>query len=75
MSSYAHPEMLVTTKWLTEHLDDPDVHALLKHVGGKAVAERVRSKLVVEAALASRFVECGSRGGVGQVRDDAATGE
>ena len=25
LQAYAHPEMLVTTDWLAEHLDDPDV--------------------------------------------------
>ena len=28
MSSYAHPEMLVTTDWLTDHLDDPGVRVI-----------------------------------------------
>lgn len=28
MSSYAHPEVLVDTQWLTEHLDDPTVRIL-----------------------------------------------
>jgi hypothetical protein len=40
-------------------LDQTDVHALLEHVCGKAVAKRVRPELVVEAALVSRFVEAG----------------
>ena len=51
------------------------VHTLLKHVRGKAVAKRVWPKRVIEAALVSRFVERGPCGGVGQVRDDATTGE
>ena len=28
MSSFAHPEMVVTTEWLAEHLDDPDVRII-----------------------------------------------
>jgi hypothetical protein len=43
-----------------QDLDQTDVHALLKHVCGKAVAKRVRPELVAEAALVSRFVEGGS---------------
>ena len=58
-----------------QHLDDADVHALLEHVRGKAVAQRVRPELVVEAALASRLLESGPCRGVGQVRDDATTGK
>ncbi|MDW8267902.1 MAG: sulfurtransferase, partial [Anaerolineae bacterium] len=25
MASYAHPEVLVSTDWVAEHLDDPNV--------------------------------------------------
>lgn len=58
-----------------QELDDADVYALLQHVRGEAVAERVWAKLVIEAALASRPVESGPCRGVGQVRDDATAGE
>ena len=58
-----------------QHLNDADVHALLKHVRGKAVAKRVRPELCVEAALASRLMERESCGGIGKMRDDSPTGE
>lgn len=58
-----------------KYLNQANVHALFEQVRGKAVPERVRPELVIEAALVSRLVEGGPRGGVGQVRDDAATGE
>jgi hypothetical protein len=58
-----------------QDLDNPDIHATLKHVRGKAVAERVRPELVVEAALASRFCESSSCGGIGQVRGATTTGK
>ena len=38
------------------------VHTLLEHVRGKAVAQRVRPKIAVEAALASRPDEGATRG-------------
>ncbi len=40
-----------------QDLDDSAVHTSLKEVGGEAVTERVGSEVVIEAALASRFVE------------------
>lgn len=58
-----------------KNLDDADVHTLREHVRGKTVPERVRSKPIVEAALASRLIEREPRSGVGQVRDEATTGE
>ena len=58
-----------------QDLNDADVHAALEHVRGEAVSKRVRPKSFVEAALVSRFVECGSRGGVRHVCDDATAGE
>jgi len=58
-----------------QDLDDADVHASLKQVRGKAVPKRVRSELVVEAALASRFIERVACGSIGQVAHDSATGE
>jgi len=58
-----------------QDLDQPDVHSSLEQVRGEAVAERVRSKSVVEAALASRFMERVPSCGIGQVGDDSVTGE
>jgi len=58
-----------------QDLDNTDVHAPLEQVRGEAVAERVRPEFVVEAALASRFVESGACGRIGQVGDDSVTGE
>jgi hypothetical protein len=58
-----------------QHLDNADVHAPLEQVRGKAMPERVRSKLAVEAALASRFVESGAYGRIGHVAGESATGE
>ncbi len=58
-----------------QELDDADVYASLEHVRGETVAERVWPEPFVEAALASRLVECGPCGGVGQVRDDSTTGK
>jgi hypothetical protein len=40
-----------------QDLDDSAVHTSLKEVGGEAVTERVGSEVVIEAALASRFIE------------------
>ena len=58
-----------------QNLNQADVHALLEHVCGKAVAERVWPKLIVEAALASRLIKRGVGGGIRQVGDDASAGE
>ena len=58
-----------------QDLDNADVHAKLEHVRGKAMAERVRSKTTVEAALASRFFKRGVCGGVRKMRDDSPAGE
>ncbi len=58
-----------------QHLNDADVHALLEHVRGKAMAKRVRPKPCVEAALATRLMERDSRGGIGKMSDDSPTGE
>jgi hypothetical protein len=61
-----------------QNLDDANVHASLKQVCGEAMAKRVRSKLVIEAALASRFDESVSHAGVGKrsgwLESTAATG-
>ncbi len=46
-----------------------------QHVGGEAVAERVRPETGVEAALVSRLDERGPRGGVGQVGHQTPTGK
>jgi hypothetical protein len=37
LAQYAHPERLVTTAWLAEHLEDPDL--VLLHVGEKGEYE------------------------------------
>ena len=58
-----------------QNLDDANVHASLQQVCGEAMAKRVRSKSVIEAALASRFDERISCGGVGQRRGDSPAGE
>ena len=58
-----------------QHLNDADVHALLEHVCGKAVAKRVRPEPCVEAALATRLMERESRGGIGKMGDDSSTGK
>jgi len=58
-----------------QELNDADVHALLEHVRGEAVPQRVRPEPIVEAARVARLVECGPCRGVGQVRDDATTGK
>ena len=58
-----------------QHLNDANVHALLEHVCGKAVAKRVRPKPYVEAAFAARLMEREPRGRVRQVSDDSPTGE
>jgi thiosulfate/3-mercaptopyruvate sulfurtransferase len=39
MSSYAHPETLVETDWLAEHLDDPSVRVVEVDVDTKAYEE------------------------------------
>jgi hypothetical protein len=57
-----------------QNLDDANVHALLEHVRGEAVTKRVRPEAIIEAALASRFGESGSCGGVGKRGDDSPTG-
>jgi thiosulfate/3-mercaptopyruvate sulfurtransferase len=36
MSEYAHPESLVSTKWLTDHLDDPNVRIVEVIMGSNA---------------------------------------
>ena len=58
-----------------QNLDDADVHASLKHVRGKAVAERVRSKVLIEAALVPRLHERVPHARVGHVGHHALTGE
>jgi len=45
-----------------QDLNDPDVHASFEQVRGEAVAQRVRPKTVIEAALASRPNEGATRG-------------
>ena len=58
-----------------QHLNDANVHALLEHVCGKAVAKRVRPEPCVEAALATRLMERESRGGIRKMSDDSPTGK
>lgn len=58
-----------------QNLDNTDVHAPLQQMRGEAVPERVRSKVVVEAALASSLTESGSGRRVWQVRHNSSTGE
>jgi len=58
-----------------QDLDNADVHASLEHVRGKAVAERVWPEFVIQAALASCFMESKSRCRVGQVGKGSVTGE
>ena len=63
------------TRMPEQHLNDADVHALLEHVRGKAVPKRVRPKLCVEAAFASRLMERESCGGIRKMGDDSSAGE
>jgi len=35
MNTYVHPEYLVETDWVAEHLDDPDVRTPFEQVGGE----------------------------------------
>ena len=58
-----------------QHLNDSDVHTLLEHMCGKAVAKRVRPEPCVEAALAARLMERDPCGRIGKVSDDSPTGE
>ena len=58
-----------------QNLDEANVHAPLEHVGGEAVAERMRPELGVKAALAAGLVEGGAGGGIGQVRQQTPTGK
>ena len=58
-----------------QNLDDANVHASLKQVCGEAMAKRVGSKSMIEAALASRFDESVSRAGVGKRSGDPLAGE
>jgi hypothetical protein len=58
-----------------QDLDNTDVDVPLKQVRCEAMPERVRPELVIEAALASRFVESVPGRFLGQVGDDSATGE
>ena len=50
-----------------QDLDDADVDAALEQVRGEAVAERVRSKMGIKAALIPRLEEGGTCRGIGQV--------
>jgi len=50
-----------------QDLDDADIHAPLEHVSGKAVTERVRSEIRVEATGVACLDERGPRGCIGQV--------
>jgi hypothetical protein len=58
-----------------QDLDDADVDAPLEHVRGETVAERVRPKTDVEAALVPRFVEGVPGGGVTQMGEDPSAGK
>ena len=63
------------TRMSEQDLNNANVHALLEHVRGEAVPERVRPEFIMKAALVSRLVESPSCGRVGQVSDDSATRE
>ena len=58
-----------------QNLNNAYVHASLQQVCGEAMAKRVGSKSVIEAALASRFDESVSRAGVGKRSGDPLAGE
>src|SRR3954471_2336637 len=50
-----------------QDLDDPDVHTPLEHVGGEAVAQRVRPEIGVEPAGVPRLDERRPCRGIGEV--------
>src|SRR5271157_4010052 len=58
-----------------QDLDDADVHALLEHVRGKTVAERVRPEVGIKAALLAGLHEGGPRGRVAEVGQHTPTGK
>src|SRR5271157_2804033 len=58
-----------------QNLDEANVHSPLEHVGGEAVAERMRPKIVVKAALVAGLVEGGAGRGIGQMRQQTPTGK
>jgi len=58
-----------------ENLNDTDVYAPLEQVRGKAVAEGMRPKTVVKAALVAGLEEGGAGRGIGQVRTQTPGGK
>lgn len=58
-----------------QDLNQADIHALLKHVRGKTVAQRVRPEIRIEAALASRLRESSSCGFIAQWGHESTTGK
>src|SRR5580693_7931701 len=50
-----------------QDLDDADIHATLKHVRGKAVTQRVRSEIGVEATGVARLDERGPCARIGEM--------
>ena len=55
------------TRVSEQDLDDADIDAPLEHVRGKAVTQRVRSEIRVEATGVTRLDECGPRGCIGEM--------
>ena len=58
-----------------QDLDEADIDAALEHVRGEAVAERVRPKIGIKAALVPRLGEGGAGGGIGQVGPQTPRGK
>src|SRR5271166_3528813 len=58
-----------------QDLDGADVHALLEHLRGEAVTQRVRREIGAEATGRARLLECGSCGGLGQVGRRSSAGK
>src|SRR5271157_1069526 len=58
-----------------QNLDKANVHPSLEHVRGEAVAERMRPKLGVKAALVAGLMEGGAGGGIGQMSQQTPTGK
>ena len=47
MAQYKHPEVLATTEWVAEHLDDPavrivDMRHYVRATSGRSISRRVR---------------------------------
>ena len=58
-----------------QNLDEANVHPTLEHVRGEAVAEGMRPKLGIKAALVAGLVESGAGRGIGQMRQQTSTGK